>query len=146
MIYLFYSHMYFLPTTFWAAPSTTKSNVAQSRLVEIQKEVVQWVQHELTSYGGPCVCTEITVLRLLNWSWRGDRHCFHNVWLFFKRNTQLCLRWFKVWPSKWTMKDTYFYFLSKNKQVFCIKMWYVLCFYFSTVEKSFLNMMVPIFA
>jgi len=30
-------------------------------------------------------------------------------------------------------------FLSKNKQVFFIKMWYILCFYFLTVEKSFEN-------
>jgi len=28
-------------------------------------------------------------------------------------------------------------FYQTNKQVFFIKMWYILCFYFSTVEKSF---------
>jgi len=33
-----------------------------------------------------------------------------------------------------------FVFLSKkNKQEFFIKMWYILCFYFSTEEKSFYN-------
>jgi len=26
---------------------------------------------------------------------------------------------------------------KKNKQVFFIKMWYILCYYFSTIEKSF---------
>ena len=31
------------------------------------------------------------------------------------------------------------YFYQENKQVFFIKMWYIFCFYFSTVEKSFLN-------
>jgi len=48
----------------------------------------------------------------------------------------------RIWPSGKTVVMDYegytFVFLSKkNKQDFFIKMWYMLCFYFSTVEKSF---------
>jgi len=34
-------------------------------------------------------------------------------------------------------RDTFVFFLSKNKQDFFIKMLYILCSYFLTVEKSF---------
>ena len=65
-----------------------------------------------------------------------------NAWLRLKDKTlqpgALLYMAFNVRPLQWTMKDTYLYFsLSKYKQDFYIKMWYILCFNFSTVESYF---------
>jgi len=36
-------------------------------------------------------------------------------------------------------RDTFLFFIKKINKIFFIKMWYILWFYFSTVQKTFLN-------
>ena len=58
-------------------------------------------------------------------------------WIFISSNwlpPHLSLR-YDLPNGLWRIHICIFY--QKNKQVFFIKMWYILCFYFSTVEKSF---------
>jgi len=41
---------------------------------------------------------------------------------------------------------TFVFFIKKQQQDFLIKMWYILCFYFLTVEKVFFKCKLPIVA